>query len=609
MANYSLVVDAKFRPFSYQELLAPALMMTQAHQQVEDQYAELSSKANIWDKMANEQTDKKAHAIYKQYADDLRDKANQLSSYGLDPQSRQEMLNMRSRYSSEIVPIEQAYKKREEQALEQRRAMLQNPTLLLSRKASTTSLDDYLDNPNLDYQSYSGALLTQQASQMAQQLAKELSSTNVGRVDSYTNLLKNKYGLTKSDIMEAAINPNSSKATKALNAISAEVLKASGISSWKDKQISNTADSYIRQGWWSAIGPEQAQMFENKGAVMAAQFAHDEDMENLRYTHQAALARNNNGTNNGTNNDGTIDPNKHEYAPRNVMTEDERASADNDAKNFNKWVKEGYFYKTKNGNWALTTKGLKNAYVEHTVYDGAYQEPGISKSSGYGSKPRKYKAPTALGSWLNNNGFSGMLNRKVGRWQTQKFENLKNRYAGATDATLATEYTRSVSPSQYDNVIGLLNGASDNNNEVSTFSMSKSGNSYALTPSDKFKVNDISSEDIKSAQIVYGVHGNYVEITLKGQDGKFRVPMSSLNNSIDKAVTQIVNRASAIKKSGASHIHFNVATNSFSNNPDDPYISSDDAINKILNDASRTGISIFGTGESEPDKITQGIHE
>ena len=609
MANYSLVVDAKFRPFSYQELLAPALMMTQAHQQVEDQYAELSSKANIWDKMANEQTDKKAHAIYKQYADDLRDKANQLSSYGLDPQSRQEMLNMRSRYSSEIVPIEQAYKKREEQALEQRRAMLQNPTLLLSRKASTTSLDDYLDNPNLDYQSYSGALLTQQASQMAQQLAKELSSTNVGRVDSYTNLLKNKYGLTKSDIMEAAINPNSSKATKALNAISAEVLKASGISSWKDKQISNTADSYIRQGWWSAIGPEQAQMFENKGAVMAAQFAHDEDMENLRYTHQAALARNNNGTNNGTNNDGTIDPNKHEYAPRNVMTEDERASVNKDSKNFNKWVKEGYFYKTKNGNWALTTKGLKNAYVEHTVYDGAYQEPGILKSSGYGSKPRKYKAPTALGSWLNNNGFSGMLNRKVGRWQTQKFENLKNRYAGATDATLATEYTRSVSPSQYDNVIGLLNGASDNNNEVSTFSMSKSGNSYALTPSDKFKVNNISSEDIKSAQIVYGVHGNYVEITLKGQDGKFRVPMSSLNNSIDKAVTQIVNKASAIKKSGASHIHFNVATNSFSNNPDDPYISSDDAINKILNDASRTGISIFGTGESEPDKITQGIHE
>ena len=602
MANYSLVVDAKFRPFSYQELLAPALMMTQAHQQVEDQYAELSSKANIWDKMTNEQTDKKAHAIYKQYADDLRDKANQLSSYGLDPQSRQEMLNMRSRYSSEIVPIEQAYKKREEQALEQRRAMLQNPTLLLSRKASTTSLNDYLDNPNLDYQSYSGALLTQQASQMAQQLAKELSSTNVGRVDSYTNLLKNKYGLTKSDIMEAAINPNSSKATKALNAISAEVLKASGISSWKDKQISNTADSYIRQGWWSAIGPEQAQMFENKGAVMAAQFAHDEDMENLRYTHQAALAGNNNGTNNGTS-----DPNKHEYTPRNVLTEDERKTLDKDALAFNKWVKDGYFFRTKNGNWALTDKGVKNSYTKQISYEGSYQDPGLLKSSGDSGKT--IKMPTAFGAWLNKNGFNGMYTGKVGRWQTHKFENLRNKYAGATDAKLATEYTRRVSPSQYDNVIGLLNGASDNNNEVSTVSMSKMENSYALTQSDKFKVNNISNADIKSAQIVYGVHGNYVEISLKDQDGKFRVPMNSLNPGVDNALTQIVNKASVIKKSGASHVHFNIGTNSFSNNPKDPYISTDDAINKVLNDASRTGIGIFGTGESEPDKIKQGIYE
>ena len=328
MANYNLVADAKFRPFSYQELLAPALMMTQAHQQLEDQYAELSSKANIWDKMANEQTDKKVHDIYKQYSNDLKDKANQLSSYGLDPQSRQELLGMKSRYSSEIVPIEQAYKKREEQAIEQRRAMLQDPTLLLSRRASATKLSDYLDNPSLDYESYSGAMLTKQSSQIAQQLTKELSSTNIGRVDNYTNLLKNKYGLTKSDIMEAAINPNSSRATKALNAIKEEVLKASRIPIWKNKQILDTADEYIKQGWWSAIGPEQAQMFENKGAVMAAQFAHAKEMETIRYNNQVALA--------GLNNDNPVDPNKHEYTPRNVLTEDERKTLDKNALAFNK---------------------------------------------------------------------------------------------------------------------------------------------------------------------------------------------------------------------------------------------------------------------------------
>ena len=57
MANYSLVINSKFRPFSYQELATPVMQMTQAHQQLEEQYAELQTKANIWDKMANEQTD------------------------------------------------------------------------------------------------------------------------------------------------------------------------------------------------------------------------------------------------------------------------------------------------------------------------------------------------------------------------------------------------------------------------------------------------------------------------------------------------------------------------------------------------------------------------
>ena len=42
MANYSLVVNSKFRPFEYQELLAPVLMATQAHHELEDKYAELN---------------------------------------------------------------------------------------------------------------------------------------------------------------------------------------------------------------------------------------------------------------------------------------------------------------------------------------------------------------------------------------------------------------------------------------------------------------------------------------------------------------------------------------------------------------------------------------
>ena len=171
MANYTLIANSQFKPFTYQDFLAPALMATQAHQELENQYSELATKANVWENLANEQTDPNAYKMYKTYADDLNTQAEPLAREGLNVTSRKNMLNMRNRYSKEIVPIEQAYKRREELAAEQRKAALSNPTMFYQRNASTISLDDFIKNPSLDYgKSYSGALLAQQVGQMASNL-------------------------------------------------------------------------------------------------------------------------------------------------------------------------------------------------------------------------------------------------------------------------------------------------------------------------------------------------------------------------------------------------------------------------------------------------------
>lgn len=69
---------------------------------------------------------------------------------------------MKRRYSSEIVPIEQAYKRRQELVDEQRKLQAQDSTLLFDRPASTLSLDELISNPALSPQSYSGALLSKQ---------------------------------------------------------------------------------------------------------------------------------------------------------------------------------------------------------------------------------------------------------------------------------------------------------------------------------------------------------------------------------------------------------------------------------------------------------------
>lgn len=273
MANYSLILDAKFKPFSYQEMVTPVLEATKAHQALEDMYGELSSKANIWEEMANEQTDPYAYSLYKKYADDLTARADQLMQYGLNPASRRDMLDMKARYSKEILPIENAYNRREKLAAEQRQALLSNPTMFFQRDAATTSLDDFIRNPSLDYgASYSGALLTQQASQMAAALQNALTSRSglkgIGLPFQYEELLQ--YGYTPADIQLAITDPKNPKAQPILNTIIDQVMTASGMNTWASDAQKEAARAYAAEGLYSAIGKPEIKNFTDNYSMELA---------------------------------------------------------------------------------------------------------------------------------------------------------------------------------------------------------------------------------------------------------------------------------------------------------------------------------------------------
>ena len=114
LGNFSLIVNSKFQPFSFERYIQPYQMYGEAYKEVENTLGELATKANIWEEMANEQTDPYAYKMYKTYARDSESQAMQLAREGLTPASRQNMLKMKQRYSSDIIPIEQAYKRRHE---------------------------------------------------------------------------------------------------------------------------------------------------------------------------------------------------------------------------------------------------------------------------------------------------------------------------------------------------------------------------------------------------------------------------------------------------------------------------------------------------------------
>ena len=272
MPNFSFVSNAKFRPFNYNELIQPLQAYTQEYNTIQEGMGELGAKAGIFERMANEQTDPQAYAIYKQYSNDLAAQAESLAKQGLTPASRQGLIDMKRRYSSEIVPIEQAYKRRQELIDEQRKLQAQDSTLLFDRPASTLSLDELIANPALSPQSYSGALLSRQVGTAAQNLAKEVRENP----RKWRTILGNQYyetimqkGFRPDEIMQAV--QNNPEASPILQGIVEDAVGSSGIRSWNDENILNRAYDYARQGLWNAVGETQYQTLSNKAYDYAMQ--------------------------------------------------------------------------------------------------------------------------------------------------------------------------------------------------------------------------------------------------------------------------------------------------------------------------------------------------
>ena len=437
MANYSLVINSQFKPFSYQEMLAPTLMATQAHQELENQYGELATKASVWEEMANEQTDPYAYKMYKTYANDLEEKAGQLAREGLNAASRRDMLNMRARYSKEITPIEQAYTARQKQAEQQQQALLQDPTLMLSRRAATTSLDDYIRNPHLDYESYSGKLITAQAASAASALAKEMQE----KPRKWRSILGNSYyetmmqkGFSSQAVLQAIQdNPN---AAPQLTKIVEDAINSSGVRNWGDQATIARASDYAKQGLWSAIGETQYQTLQNQGYLNPLQRAQLAKLREEQNPPKGGLALN----------------------PSNIYSSRELSKDENKYKNALEKYSQ-YFYRDASGRIKMTWKGWqeynRNATQRVTTTGSGSGTARLMNAETQLQGGRSKFTPTSFRTFMDSIGA-----KNVNGWQPGNLGNVWDRYvknspASKTakyDAMKVTEYKYNVSASdEYQN--------------------------------------------------------------------------------------------------------------------------------------------------------------
>lgn len=268
----SLVIESKFRPFSYSEMLAPIEAATTEHRAIEEGLGEMSAKAGMWDKLANQQSDPIAYAQYKTYADDLTKQADLLARQGLTPESRRGLLDMKRRYSNEITPIEVAATKREELTKAQREAIQKDPSLMFNIDYGTASLDDLINNPNATYNTISGSELSKRASMMASNLAKTIQEN-----PQYQSILGGQYfqqmqqlGYTPQQVMQTIMNdPN---APSELKQVADTVWQEAGLDTW-DQATQTRARDYINAGLYDAIGTQKFDTQGNRAFMSPAESA------------------------------------------------------------------------------------------------------------------------------------------------------------------------------------------------------------------------------------------------------------------------------------------------------------------------------------------------
>ena len=443
--NYSLTVNSTFNPYSLQELLPIYQANAQAQYQAEEAFSQLQMKADQWEKLANNAQDADVYNTYKAYSNQLKAAADDILNNGINTTSRRNLMNMRAQYASNIIPIEEAYNKRQQQAQVLWQARLQDPTLI-AQDPSELGLSYYMKNPNYTPQSYSGKLLTAQSAQAAQNLAKTLSSYGKGEpIDSYTNTFIQKHGLTRNDIQKY-LNGETTATNKVLGAIYQQVYDSSQIGNWANENQRKQAANFIKQGMWSAIGQDTVQAMENFEA-----------RENYKFNQQLALMQ-------------AQQQQQDQLSAINevpIYTPEEQNEADEMREKYKK-----YFY-TKNGRTYLSQKG-REAYNEGEVHYTNNSE-NIKRGAVMGSDGRMYdlkKDKQGRYYYTEKSDFKDFLDSlgaqkylgKGNNWQPGNVGNLWNKYISTGvkgDAKQYMEYNYALNNEQqntYTKMLGEIGG-------------------------------------------------------------------------------------------------------------------------------------------------------
>jgi hypothetical protein len=255
----NIIVDAKYNPFSFQEMLAAVNIADQQHKQIEEGMTQLAENASIWESLANNTQDQNAYNQYKSYADELKNQVGILANEGLTARSRSGFNTMRSRYMSDIAPIKVAYDTRQKWIEEQRDYNAKTGgNARFTVNADQVGLDQLMRNPSMTYQSLSGAAIEKAMNDASSAFQNEIRDPNsqyasifegIFGTARYQRILQN--GLSMQDVAEFQRSP---QGNEILKNIEGSVLNSFGYNDIEDEEIRNWMRGNTYRGAFGAVG-------------------------------------------------------------------------------------------------------------------------------------------------------------------------------------------------------------------------------------------------------------------------------------------------------------------------------------------------------------------
>lgn len=442
MPNYTLVANSTFQPFTYQELMAPVQLMSNYHEKLAEEYDKLSSQADLLEALGKTDKETPVYSQYKNYSEALKKEADDLYAKGLTSESRHRLSDLRRRYNAEIVPIQNAWNKREEEIKAQQQARLANPSLRFTRIAADTGLQSYIDNPTGGYGVVNLDAITNDMKTAAANLAKEIrAGKQIEGIDAtHYNYIK-KYGLDSNVITSWMNNPNSNPKLKSMmNGILAKhgITPEALAKSPNGAALLIEGEQAAKNGAWYAIGEDKEHILEDDVKKMNMQAAKELYVYGKKKEIDAEYARAQAGSTSAVIN------------PSNIYSSEEAVEQNKRIKEYEK-----YFTRTADGRTILNKDGIKE-YNRNATPDASYAQSGgatarlINAETNLEDKKRKF-TPTKFREFIDEIGGAEVVKKR----QYGNLGNLWNQYKTKDflkyDATKLTEYNHNIDPSEYTN--------------------------------------------------------------------------------------------------------------------------------------------------------------